>query len=119
MNIEANVGCLIEPLTGRRWDPPEIRRQILRRARAYLSAGIEPGDRVFIHFGNRLEFFCDTPWYVSQPRREVLDFSLTDEEIEKLTYERIKDEPSLKPFGEWRAEMAKKIEKQLAAVAAE
>ena len=31
--------------------------------------------------GNRLEFFCDTPWYVEQPHRVALDFSLSDEEL--------------------------------------
>jgi acyl-CoA synthetase (AMP-forming)/AMP-acid ligase II len=59
MNIGANVGCLIEPLTGRHWKKPEIQSQILARIHAHRAAGLEPGDRVFIHFGNRLEFFAE------------------------------------------------------------
>jgi catechol 2,3-dioxygenase-like lactoylglutathione lyase family enzyme len=59
--------------------------------------------------GNRLEFFCDTPWYVAQPRRERLDFSLSDKEIEAATYRSIKDDPTTKPFGEWRREKQKEM----------
>ncbi len=85
MNIEAHVGRLIEPLTGRHWDRPEIRRQILSRTRAYLSAGIEPGDRVFVHFGNRLEFFAEllAIWRVGACAIPV-DPLLTPYEVAKL-----------------------------------
>jgi len=74
-------------------------------------AGIDPishGNAWSVYFmdpeGNRIEFFCDTPWYVAQPRRERLDFSLSDEEIEAATYRSIKDDPSTRPFAEWRTE---------------
>lgn len=83
---------------------------------AHEADRIDPVDHgnawsVYFHDpeGNRLEVFCDTPWYVKQPRREPLDFSLSDEEIEKLTYERIKDDPSTRPFDEWRRTIAKEM----------
>ena len=59
MTIDAGVGNISEPLSGRRWDPPEIRRQVALRIRSYRSHGFAPGDRVLILFGNRLEFFAE------------------------------------------------------------
>ncbi|HJQ63564.1 MAG TPA: hypothetical protein VJ834_11920 [Burkholderiales bacterium] len=71
--------------------------------------GVDPvdhGNAWSVYFldpeGNRLEFFCDTPWYVAQPHRVALDFSLSDEEIAEATRKRIASDPSTRPFGEWR-----------------
>ncbi len=52
-------GPLTEPLTGRHWDPAEIKRQVGLRIAAYQRLGLERGDRVLIQFGNRLEFFAE------------------------------------------------------------
>ena len=54
-----NVGNLIEPVSGRRWDRSEVRRQVQTRINSYQSQGFAQGDRVLIHFGNRLEFFAE------------------------------------------------------------
>jgi oxalate---CoA ligase len=85
MSIGADVGCLTEPVAGRHWDRPEIRRQILARIHAYRSAGIEPGDRVLILFGNRLEFFVEllALWRLGACAIPV-DPRLTPFEVEKL-----------------------------------
>ncbi|HET7596614.1 MAG TPA: VOC family protein [Burkholderiales bacterium] len=71
--------------------------------------GVDPvdhGNAWSVYFldpeGNRLEFFCDTPWYVAQPHRVALDFSLSDEEIEQATYRRIAGDPTTEPFAQWR-----------------
>ena len=71
--------------------------------------GIDPvdhGNAWSVYFmdpeGNRLEFFCDTPWYVAQPRRERLDFSLSDREIEEATRSSIADDPTTCSFEQWR-----------------
>lgn len=71
--------------------------------------GVDPvdhGNAWSVYFldpeGNRLEFFCDTPWYVAQPHRVALDFSLSDEEIAESTRKRIAADPTTQPFGEWR-----------------
>ena len=53
------VGSLIEPLTGRRWDPDDINVEVTRRLAAYANLGLRTGDVVFIHHGNCLEFFAD------------------------------------------------------------
>ncbi len=54
-----NFGNLTEAVSGRHWDPAEIHRQVLLRARTCLDSGMVPGDRVLIHFGNSLEFFAE------------------------------------------------------------
>jgi acyl-CoA synthetase (AMP-forming)/AMP-acid ligase II len=59
MLIELNVGNLVEPFGGRRWDKAEIHRQIALRVGRFLSLGVAPEDRVFVPFGNRLEFFAE------------------------------------------------------------
>jgi acyl-CoA synthetase (AMP-forming)/AMP-acid ligase II len=56
---DLKVGSLHEPLSGRRWDPAEIDRRRRGRAAFYRDAGLRPGDRVFLHFGNTLEVFVE------------------------------------------------------------
>jgi oxalate---CoA ligase len=57
--LDVHVGRLIEPVTGRRWGPEETMRRVGRRVSDYLTRGLRPGDRVFIHFGNSNEFFVE------------------------------------------------------------
>ena len=59
MFLDLTLGTLVEPVAGRRWDCDEIMRQVAARARRYQHQGFRTGDRVFIHFGNRLEFFAE------------------------------------------------------------
>ena len=85
-------------------------RQMYDLAVANKVEGVDPidhGNAWSVYFldpeGNRIEFFCDTPWYTRQPRRETLDFSLTDDEIVEKTRKSIEGDPSTEPFGDWRA----------------
>jgi acyl-CoA synthetase (AMP-forming)/AMP-acid ligase II len=59
MFLNLRVGNLIEPLTDRRWELPQIIQQLGLRIAYYQSYGMGVGDRVFIHYGNRIEFFVD------------------------------------------------------------
>lgn len=59
MTIGADVGNISEPLSGRRWDRSETRRQVELRIGSYQSRGFAAGDRVLILFGNCLEFFAE------------------------------------------------------------
>lgn len=59
MLIEPRVGTLTEAITGRSWAPRDVVREIGRRVRRYEQRGLARGDRVFIPFGNRLEFFAE------------------------------------------------------------
>ena len=59
MFLDSTVGSLHEPLTGRSWDRAEILGRWRDRAAFYHGLGLAPADRVFLHFGNNLEFFVD------------------------------------------------------------
>lgn len=79
--------------------------------------GIDPidhGNAWSVYFldpeGNRLEVFCDTPWYVAQPHRVSLDFSLSDKEIEESTRKRIAGDPTFQPFSDWRSVKRREFE---------
>jgi acyl-CoA synthetase (AMP-forming)/AMP-acid ligase II len=78
-------GSLAEPLSGRHWAPAEIQRQVALREAAFAASGVEPGDRVLIHFGNCLEFFAEllAAWRVGACAIPV-DARLTAFEVEKL-----------------------------------
>jgi hypothetical protein len=56
MFVDLNVGNLAEPVSGRRWERQEIGRQVALRIARFQSRGLVRGDRVFLPFGNRLEF---------------------------------------------------------------
>jgi catechol 2,3-dioxygenase-like lactoylglutathione lyase family enzyme len=80
--------------------------------------GVDPvdhGNAWSVYFmdpeGNRIEFFCDTPWYTAQPHRVALDFSLSDKEIEEATHNRIAGDPSTVPFAQWRDQKRRELEK--------
>ncbi|MGH8244684.1 MAG: class I adenylate-forming enzyme family protein, partial [Steroidobacteraceae bacterium] len=57
--IDLDIGRLVEPLSGRFWDPPEVHRETALRAGRFTSLGLAPGDRVVLAFGNSLEFFAE------------------------------------------------------------
>jgi acyl-CoA synthetase (AMP-forming)/AMP-acid ligase II len=79
------VGQLAEPLTGRHWDAATVTREVSARAARYRRHGLRPGDRVFLHFGNRLEFFAEllAVWRLGAVAVPV-DAGLTRVEIERL-----------------------------------
>ena len=54
---ELKTGSLTEPISGRSWDSGTVALEVEKRVARYASMGLRPGDRVFILFGNRLEFF--------------------------------------------------------------
>ena len=55
--------------------------------------------------GNNLEFFVDTPWYVTQPFLVPIDMSKSDEEIIAETEARARTMPGFQPYSEWRKTM--------------
>ncbi len=58
---------------------------------------------------NRMEFFFDTPWYMKQPIVDSFDFSLSDEEILRVTEQTYRDTECFRPMSEWRAEAARDL----------
>ena len=79
------VGQLTEPLTGRHWDAPSAIREVSARAARYRRRGLRPGDRVLLHFGNRLELFAEllAVWRSGGVAAPV-DAALTRVELERL-----------------------------------
>jgi catechol-2,3-dioxygenase len=59
---------------------------------------------------NRLEVFCDSPWYCDQPMIQPLDLSKDDDTILSETETAIRDLPGFQPVEEWRADFAKKLQ---------
>jgi oxalate---CoA ligase len=59
MFLNLHVGNLTEPLTGRTWSRQQIRQQLYQRIAYYQSYGMSQSDRVFLHYGNQIEFFVD------------------------------------------------------------
>jgi acyl-CoA synthetase (AMP-forming)/AMP-acid ligase II len=59
MLLDLRVGALREPLSGRYLDPAGCHRQIIARAVFLQRAGLRRHDRVFLHYGNNIEFFVD------------------------------------------------------------
>jgi len=79
------TGHLVEALTGRSWDPATVTREVLARSARYERRGLRAGDRVFLHLGNRLEFFAEllAVWRLGGCAVPV-DGRLTAFEVERL-----------------------------------
>lgn len=56
--------------------------------------------------GNRLELFIDTPWYVDQPMRVPVDFSLPDADLLDSVEHHARTLPGFRPREQWEREMA-------------
>jgi catechol 2,3-dioxygenase len=61
--------------------------------------------------GNRMEVYCPSPWYVSQPLGEPLDLTQSTEAILKTTESMVRQDPTCLPIAEWSAAMQKKLGK--------
>ncbi len=85
MFLDLKVGNLSEPLTSLNWNRQEISCQVAARIRHYHQEGMSAGDRVFVHFGNRAEFFADllAAWHLGASVIPI-DVRLTRFEVEKL-----------------------------------
>ncbi len=59
MFLDLQPGNLAEPVSGRRWDRAAISREVALRIARFQRHGLLRGDRVFLPFGNRLEFFAE------------------------------------------------------------
>ena len=59
MFLDLEPGNLAEPISGRAWDRAAIGREVALRVARFQSHGLQRGDRVFMPFGNRLEFFAE------------------------------------------------------------
>jgi len=86
MFLDLKPGTLTEVISGRRWDAKEIVGQVDTRVLRYWDLGMRAGDRVFLHYGNRLEFFVDllAIWRIGSCAIPI-DVRLTVFEVKTLT----------------------------------
>jgi acyl-CoA synthetase (AMP-forming)/AMP-acid ligase II len=56
---DVHVGALVEPLSGRRWEPAQIAAEVAARSGRYADTGLAPAARVLLFPGNRIELFAE------------------------------------------------------------
>jgi catechol 2,3-dioxygenase len=95
-------------------------QRAFRKVRDAGCEGISPtchGNAWSVYFqdpeGNRIEMFCDTPWYVPQPLGFRIDLDKTEDELFRETEAYCRERPGFRPMEEWRADIGKKIAAQL------
>lgn len=59
--------------------------------------------------GNRIEAYVDTPWYITQPHRTVIDLLASEAEIYAQTEEICGKAPGFQPMAEWSETIARNI----------
>jgi catechol-2,3-dioxygenase len=59
--------------------------------------------------GNRVEIFFDTPWYVNQPMRMMIDLSLPDDQLWKIIEDHARAQPGFTTREAWQADLKAKI----------
>ena len=91
-------------------------RAMYHRLREHGHADISPvthGNAVSLYLpdpeGNRLELHVDLPWYVTQPMRVPVDFSLDDASLMAWLEAHARTLPGFRSRAEWRAEMARRM----------
>lgn len=52
---------------------------------------------------NRFEIFTDTPWYVNQPCKFIVDLELSDQDLIEFTQNKIKDLAGYSLISEWES----------------
>lgn len=71
------------------------------------------GNAVSLYFtdpeGNRIEVFCDTPWYVQQPLVVPVDLSLDDDAVLQQVEAHARALPGFEPVEQWRARIAERM----------
>ena len=94
----------------------ELRRRYEHLSAANAVTDVDPvthGSWLSVYYrdpeNNRMEFFWDTPWYVKQPIIDALDFSLSDEDILRVTEETYRDYEGFQPMEEWRAKTVRDL----------
>ena len=85
MFADLQCGALSELESGRRWSGPEVAVRVARRAEQLRAEGLRRGDRLFILYGNNLEFFVDllAAWHAGASVVPV-DNRLTPFELENF-----------------------------------
>ncbi len=94
----------------------DVREMIKRLEEDGLATDVETvthGNAWSVYFRdpefNRIEVFCDTPWYVPQPIVVPWDPEMSDRELFEHTEKLFSNEPGFGPMEEWTAAQAEKV----------
>ena len=108
--------ALINQLSFRVRDIPTLRHvRNLARADADTTELLcaTHGNALSIYFrdpeGNRIEIFCDTPWYISQPCIEELDLSKPAAQIMAEAEAFVRTQPGFQPIEAFQQKVAERI----------
>lgn len=90
--------------------------RVTRKPYAALVSDIHPvchGNALSLYFrdpeGNRIELYIDTPWYVNQPMRLELDFSLSDAALWEWVKNAMQAKPGFQPVERWRRNLQREL----------
>ena len=93
-------------------------RHFQSRAAAHGAREVEAvthGNAVSLYLrdpeGNRLEFYIDTPWYVSQPTRAPVDLAQPDAVVWKSVEAYARSLPGFAPAEDWRRKLEARLER--------
>ena len=91
-------------------------RDLYRRSAEFQVTGMRPlshGNAASLYFGdpegNRIELFCDTPWYVDQPMIIPMDMSQPDDKLWAWIEETARKLPGFRPVEEWQEQMRQRM----------
>lgn len=59
--------------------------------------------------GNGIEFFADTPWYVTQPFLKPMDFNIEEKELMETTEKMCREAPGFMPIGEFYEDLNRRV----------
>jgi catechol 2,3-dioxygenase-like lactoylglutathione lyase family enzyme len=94
-------------------DVQSVWRRVKDAAGVHDMRGTNHGNAFSFYFrdpeGNRIEIFCDTPWYISQPCIEELDLSKPAAQIMAETEAFCRSAPGFRPAAAFRTEVAGRI----------
>jgi catechol-2,3-dioxygenase len=93
----------------------EMHRAIQSERGVSEVSPVSHGNALSVYFkdpeGNRIELFVDTPWYVEQPLRIPMDMSLPDDALWNWAEKSARELPGYKPVEDWRADLARRLQK--------
>jgi catechol 2,3-dioxygenase-like lactoylglutathione lyase family enzyme len=102
--------CTVNQISFRAESFADVRAtyELVTAAKVERIDPIDHGNALSVYFwdpdDNRLEVYLPTPWYVAQPNRTFLDFSLSDEEIFAANEQACRADPTFRPLAEWQAD---------------
>lgn len=88
-------------------------RRVKDEAGVHDLRGTNHGNAFSLYFrdpeGNRIEVFCDTPWYISQPCIEELDLSKPATQIMAETEAFVRTSPGFRTAASFQKDVAERI----------